>query len=440
LNKVCRFTVVMLLVGLGGCKGMSLDSLIELSSNREPPTVEAALDRVNTAARIVEVGDLIMHTLPISGGSDWPRQVNGSVPFNERTTLEQKLRQDPAYYSGAHGQTSPLKLRALYLLTQLFDKHPDLHAPRRFSATPPSEKDVKELGARILGSGYPPAFTKVFYRFVLYYPDYEPKRSLFAGQLNGKATEVYPGLLAAITSLAENKDELRQISESVQQAEERKAKERRDIADLVQRIHTLEGLEYGNPTTAEEAVKAGERETHAKEIGDLKMQLEVAEKEFDATVQAYKDELQKLSIEMEKIKTQAMAFTPEQRALAANVQRAIDAVQETIVESEALLGKAAWQFKTAYPAWKTEVKMIAQQRGPAGNERIRRVTQNLVTLPSNLSVLFTEVGVLTKEVKGYDDLFSARVTVDTSGGTAEGAGWWTGVSEWWLRLVQSPGR
>lgn len=390
---------------------------------REKPAVESALDRVNTAARVIEIGDLIIHTLPISGGSDWPKKVSGSVPMGEEAKLQQILRQDPIFYSGAPGQTSAFKLRTMYLQTLLFNKYPDLYAPRRIGSAVPSEAEVKALATKVLGPGYSPSFTKIFYRFHLFNPAFEPRADLFAGRLDGKATEVYPSLLDAVVSLAENKPEILQAREALLQAEEKKAKERRDIADIVQRIQKLESQEFGHPSTVEEAVKASVRETHAKDIEELKAQLEVAEKEFNETVRSYKEELQKLSIEMAKIKTQLLAFTPEQRALAANIQTAVDAVQGTMCQAEILLGLAGYHLKTALPNWKAEVKTIANQRGQAGSKRIERVTQNLVTLLPSLSILSTELRVLDDDVKAYDELFASRVTMDTAGGDTSGGGW-----------------
>ena len=448
-------TAGVLLIGLVGCKGlpgselvdgvidagkhvikhgakppitvsaqcMSVDVTKELwAASKETGTVESALDRVSTAARLIEVGDLIIRTLPMSGGADWPRKVSGSVPFAEEAKLRQLLQQDPVYASGTVGETSALKLKEMYLQTVLFNRYPELNASRRMGVAAPSEAEVKALAAKVLGPGYSPAFTKVFYRFLQYSPAFEPKADLFAGRLDGKATEVYPSLLDAVVSLAENKPEIMQLQESVVQAEEKTAKEHRDILDLTQRIKKLESAEFGNPSTAEEAVQASDKDTNAKEVEDLKGQLVVQEEEYKTTVKAYKEELEKLGLEMAKIKTQVVAFNPEQRALAANVQTAVDAVQGAMCQSEVLTAISGYHLKKVLPKWKDEVRVIARQGGPVANERIRRITVNLTTLPSNLSVLMTEIGVLDEETKISDNLFTSRVTVDTSGGSRIGAG------------------
>lgn len=389
--------------------------------NGETPTVEAALDRVNTATRMIEVGDLIVHNLPISGGSDWPKRVSGSVPMTELAKYEQLLKQDPAYNSAAPGQTSALKLKATYLQTLLFSKYPDLYASRKMGAAVPSEAEVTASVTKVLGPGSSPAFTKVFYRLLQYYPAFELRADLFVGKVDGRAMEVYPSLLDAVVSLAENKPEIAQAREAVLQAEDKKAKERRDILDLVQRIQKLEAAEYGNPSTAEEAVQASDRETNAKEIEDLKGQLAVQEEEFKVTVKTYTEELQKLAIEMGKIKSQLAAFSAEQRALAANIQIAVDGVQGNMCQAEILLGIAGYHVKKVGSKVKNEIRLIAGQASRSqldnqiANERIRRISVNLAALPSNLSVLTTELGVLNKESAAYDELFASRVNVQVIG-------------------------
>ncbi len=443
LRKASRvMTVGVLLVGLVGCTiPVPIPNPLSLSVSRqclswdvtkelgfayynEVATVESAIDRINTAARLAEIGGLIIRTLPISGGSDWPKKVNGSVPFTEEAKLRQLLQLHPVYASGALGQTSALKLKEMYLQTVLFNRYPELNASRKMGVAKPSEADVKALATKVLGPGYSPAFTKVFYRFLQYSPAFEPKAELFAGRLEGKATEVHTSLLDAVVSLAENNQEIKQLGDSVLQAEERQAKERRDILDLTQRIQKLESAEFGNPTTAEEAVQASEKDTNAKQVDDLKGQLAVQEEEFTTTVKAYTGELEKMGIEMAKIKTQVGAFDPEQRALAENIETAVHAVKGAMCQSEVLAAIAGYHLKMALPKWKDEVNAIARKGGQVANERIRRITVNLTTLPSNLAVLMTEIGVLNSEAKDFDDLFTSRVSVDTSGGTTTG-----GISE-----------
>jgi len=452
VSKVTRTVIVgALFFGLAGCQGMpgsevmsgvsgfgiplptppisgvsaqclSMDVAKELwVASNETGTVESALDRVNTAARIIEIGDLIIRTLPISGGSDWPGKVNGSVPFVEGAKLQQLLQKDPVYAAGAQSGTSALKLKLMYLQTVLFNVYPEIHATRKMGVAAPSEAAVNALATKVLGPGSSPAFTKVFYRFLQYSPAFEPKKELFTRRLNGSATEVYGSLLDAVVSLAENHQEIKQLQKSVVQAEEKKAKELRDILDLAQRIHKLEMAEFGTPSTPDQAVQASDKDTNAKEVEDLKGQLLVQEEEFKTTVKAYMEELEKLGLEMAKIKTQVMAFTPEQRALALNIQTAVDAAKGAMCQSQMLTAIAAYHLKEALPRWKDEVRVIAGQGGPVATERIKRVVVNLTTLPHNLAILMMELKELNQETKIADDLFGSRVAVNTSDGKIGGA-------------------
>ncbi|BFU89791.1 MAG: hypothetical protein NTAFB01_09780 [Nitrospira sp.] len=398
-------------------KCVSFDATKEiLFMLKEPPTVESALDRVNTAARILELGDLILHTLPISGGSEWPAKVNGSVPTMEEAMLRQKLQQDPTYYAGAVMQASALKLKAMYLQTILFKQYPDLSAPRKMGVAVPTEAEVTALATKVLGANNSPAFTKVFYRFLQYNPAFEPKAELFTGRLAGKVTEVYPGLLDAVVSLAENKPRILQAQEAVLQAKEKKAKKRRDILELVQKIQTLKAKEVGATSSGVDSVKPGEQDTNQKEIEDLKAQLAVQEEEFKTTVQSYQAELKKLDLEMTQIRTQVEVFNPEQRALAVNIQTAVDAVQGTLCQSEILLSIAGYHMKQAGSNWQNEMENIARQssryQNSIANERVKRLAINLVALPTNLSMLMPDLSVLDAEAKVYDNLFSSRISLD----------------------------
>lgn len=385
---------------------VSLDATKEIVFGlKERPSIESSLDRVNTAARIIEVGGLILRTLPISGGSEWPAKVKGSVPLTEERILRQKLQLDPIHYDGAAVPTTALKLKALYLQNVLFEQYPDLSAPRKMGVADPTEAEVKALATKVLGPNSSPTFTKVFYRFLQYNPAFEPKAELFAGRIAGKATEVYPSLVDAVVSLAENKSEILQVREDVLQAEEKKEKERRDIAELIQRIQARKAKENGEST--------GGQEANAKEIEDLKVQLAVQKEEFKATVNAYQAELKKLDLEMSQIKTQMAAFDPEQRALAVNIQTAVDTVQGTLCQSEILLGLVGYHMERVASNWDQEVKQIAAQSNRHGdrraNERVKRLLDSVVALPTNLFILMQELLVLGEEAKVYDNLFSSRI-------------------------------
>ncbi|MFZ3014810.1 MAG: hypothetical protein WA045_13995, partial [Nitrospira sp.] len=93
----------------------------------------------------------------------------------------------------------------------------------------------------------------------------------------------------------------------------------------------------------------------------------------------------------------------------------------TMCESQLLLAMAAYHFKEAGPNWQSEVQSILGQSGPAGRERIKRITLNMATLPTLLSVYQTEAEVLEKEVQAYDGLFESRLAADSNGGSGSPA-------------------
>ena len=403
--------------------GLSLKRLTDLAREAyvfksEEASIESALDRVSTVRSNGEVNHIMMMTLPISGGSDWPQGVS-EMPLTEEAKLRERMRQDPANSGRDAALTSVLKVKTLYRQTLLFTRYPDFFAWRKPGVAQPSEAEVQTYQLRVLGANSPPAFNKNFYRFLRDQPDYEPKAELFAGRLDGKATEVYPSLHDAVVSLAENTNEIRQLREVVLQAEEKKARENRDILDLEQQIMRLEATEFGNPSTADEAARASERDTNANQVNALKEQLAVQRREFESTVRDYLAEIERLGLEMARIKTQAMAFTPEQQALAKNIQVGVGAVKGTMCESQLLLAMAGYHLQKVGSNWQHEIQGILHQGGQAAIERMRRVALNGAMLPTMLSVLKTEADILEKEVKVYDGLFESRI-----GG---GGSWWNKV-------------
>ena len=52
------------------------------TASQETPTVEASLERVNTAARLIELGDLMLQGLPLSAGSLWPQEMKGTLTLS----------------------------------------------------------------------------------------------------------------------------------------------------------------------------------------------------------------------------------------------------------------------------------------------------------------------------------------------------------------------
>jgi hypothetical protein len=274
---------------------------------------------------------------------------------------------------------------------------------------------VRAYGTSILGASYNPVFDKVFHRLLVYSPAFKPKREVFTGRFNGKSTEFYPNIMDAVIALADNKKELKQLREGTLQAEEKKAKERRDVEETLQRIGQLKAADFGDPKSADQAVGSGEGAgAHAKEIEQLQATLEVQKQEYEKSLADYHAALDQWWVEVAKIKTQVTAFSPEQRALAANIQAAVETVRGMLTDSKALVTVAGVQFGRAVPRVKDELILLGQS-GPIAIPRIKRIYTNLVTLPTNITVIKDELGVTSDESKGYDGLFQERLKVETSG-------------------------
>jgi hypothetical protein len=272
------------------------------------------------------------------------------------------------------------------------------------------------LGHKVLGAKYNPVFDKVFYRLLLYHPGFEPKRELFTAQFDGKAVEFYPNVMEAVFALAENRDELLKLREAVLQAEETREKAYRDVEESAQRIRQLKAKEFGHPATPEEAAQKSEDSSHAKDLQDLENRFGVEKQEYDKSVAEYTTALQQLSVALGQIKHQAGAFTPEQRALAVNIQAVVDTAQGQLGGTRTLLAIAGIHLPRAVPKVNQELRRIAMVGGDLAVARMKRIYVNGSALPMNVSVVQSESGVLDKDSQAYNGLFVNRVNAPTVSG------------------------
>jgi hypothetical protein len=388
-------------------------------ASKEVPTVEASLERVNTAARLIELGELMLHGLPLSAGSLWPQEMRGTLNMDTQQAqkmLNEMYGQRPLYRTGSGYQPSPWTAKALELQKRLFTSPPDLHYERTYRSKGPSETEVHALGHKVLGAKYNPVFDKVFYRLLLYHPGFEPKRELFSAQFDGKAVEFYPNVMEAVFALAENRDDLLKLREAVLQAEETREKAYRDVEESAQRIRQLKAKEFGHPATPEEAAQKSEDSSRAKDLQDLENQFGVEKQEYDKSVAEYATALQQLSVALGQIKHQAGAFTPEQRALAVNIQAVVDTAQGLLGGTRTLLAIAGIHLPRAVPKVNQELRRIAIGGGDLAVARMKRIYVNSSALPMNVSVVQSESGVLDKDSQAYNGLFVNRVNAPTVSG------------------------
>ncbi|MBP8116161.1 MAG: hypothetical protein KAY09_00385 [Nitrospira sp.] len=422
---------LVLLTGAVGCAGLEMVIAVKpwkiekcgwpclheiIVAGNETPTVEASLERVNTAARLVELGELMLQGLPLSAGSLWPQEMRGTLTLNAQSfnrILQENYSQRTLYAAGLGFQPSPWTGRALELQQRLFTTPPDLHHEPTYRPKAPSAEDVQVLAEKVLGKGYDRVFDKTFFRLILVHPDFIPKREIFTAQFEGKPADVYPNVMDAVLALADNREDLLQFREAVLQGEETCERAYRDVEESVQRIRDLKDRTFGNPATAEEAAKKGDENASSKDLQELEGQYETEKKEYEDAVNAYQVSLQQLGVAVGQIRHQSSAFTVEQRALAINVQAVVDSAQTLLSGTRQLTAIAAVHVPKAILNVRGELQRIASMGGNSAVERMKRIVVNGSLLKPNLSLLASESSVLEAESKPYDELFEKRINAPT---------------------------
>ena len=385
-------------------------------ASQETPTVEASLERVNTAARLVELGELMLQGLPLSGGSLWPQEMRGTLTLNAQSftrMLQENYNQRVLSAAGLGFRPSPWTGRALELQQRLFSTPPDLHYEPTYRSKAPSEDEVHALAEKVLGPGHDRASHKNFFRLLRYHPGFIPKREVFTAQFDGKAAELYPNVMDAVLALADNHDDLLQFRQAVLDGEEVCEKAYRDVQESGERIRDLKSRTFGNPATAEAAAQKGEESAPAKELQELEAQFDTEKTEYEATVKAYQSSLQQLSVAVGQIKNQSAAFTVEQRALAINVQAVVDTAQSLLAGTRLLMVITTVHAPKAALGFRNELLRIAATGGDRAVPRMKRIVVNSSLLKPNLSLIASESNVLDAESKPYDDLFERRINAPT---------------------------
>lgn len=382
----------------------------------ETPSVEASLERVNTAARLVEIGELMLQALPLSAGSSWPQEMKGTLTLNAQSlsrVMQETYGQRVLYSSTLGFKPSPWTGRALEMQRGLFAQAPGLHDERSYRTGKPSEDDVHAFGVKVLGEGYDRGFDKNLFRLIDHHPGFIPKRGLFSAQHGGTAAEFHTNVMEAVLALSENRDELKQFGDAVKQGEEMCERAYRDVQESAQRIREIRSQTFGNPASAEEAAKKGDEAASAKGLQELEAQFETEKKEYDDAVKAYQGSLQQLSVAVGHIKHQTGAFTAEQRALAINVQAVVDTAQGLLSGTRLLSEIAAMHIPKATRTFGDELKRIARVGGDRAIPHMKRISVNARLLPANLSLIGTESTLLDKESDPYDGLFANRINAPT---------------------------
>jgi len=364
-------------------------------ASEEPPSVEMALDRVNTSARALELQEIMLKALPISAASSWPGNMDRAVPKGDDERLGEILLQDSMQGRGG-GFRSPVRLKVLVMQSALFDTFPSMYYDRKYFEKAPSPEAIAEYGRKILGDGYNPAFNKSFYRFMRFTPDFRPKKALFEGTLEGKSAEFYSSVEEAVISLADNAETLERIRNDMAEADEQKKRFARDVSE-------------GDATIR--AFKQRGRGDGFPEVVSAKEEMEIQKKEYDAAANRYGELLKGWKIELSKIKKQATAFNDEQMALAKNIQAAVNASKGLYADSVALVTIALIKFPESVRNLPQELKEMAKSRN--ADVRISRIFLNLESLPENASIVKTGLGQLYEEADSMDGLFESRIKTAT---------------------------
>jgi len=366
------------------------------------PSVESALDRVNTAARFLHLGELVIH-LPISAGSEWPQKANNIgveevQNFSKIIIKERKLQQQNFSFT---------KLRGLYLQQLLFDQYPDLNTIPKYDLHDPSIQEVKALGTKILGSNYNPEFNSVFHWILRHYPNFEPKREIFLAGFNEKPTEIFPNMVQAVHSLAANQDSLQQVEEEISISQNNKWEMRRNMEDALIQIREVRSEQLKGADSKQKHTKEQQEEL-SEEMEFLKEEFELQVVDYENAVKEYLLALEKLKVEMERIKDDQTALSKEQQALAQNIQHTVEIAQNVICGSEVQVGLASYYLYKGIPQFPDEIKTLISTR-ENGRERVRRIYINVVSLPWNLNTIISELGLLSARVTHFDDLFEDRL-------------------------------
>jgi hypothetical protein len=367
----------------------------------EPPSLEMVLERVNTSARALDLGDLILHGIPISAASTWPSEVSRSIPPGEYGKLMGIVLMEAIYNFDSGFNPSPVKIRIMYQQGLLFDDFPSMYYSRKYEDADPSPKSVRDYGKAVMGDAYNDGFYKSFYYFLKFTPAFKPKKKLFSEKFEGEAVDYYPNIREAIISLAENKDALREMLEELETVSEERKVQLRNIDEAMAEIKRLK--------IKERDTKFSERTPIRKEIAERKEEVKLGRNDLNAVNARYRESIKIWKVELASIRGQTAELDEQQRALAINIQHALDAVTELKMQATALVAVAIIKLPQSTLNLPEELKRLA--RSPLARLRIERVIANSASLFDNAGIIRGELSLLGAETASMNGLFKKRVKV-----------------------------
>lgn len=394
------FAAALLAVAAGGCAS----ALEVVQAAQEPPSVEMALDRINTAARLLELEEIMLRAMPISAASAWPEKSGKIIPGADYGRLGSAASADAIFSPNGPFRPSIVRIKVLAIQTILFESAPDLYYERKFADKEPSPDAIREYGKKVLGEHYNPAFNIPMYRFLKRTPGFMPKREHFEAKLDGRAVDYFPGMEDAVISLAENGEQLKKIRGSMDEVSDSKKRALRDIEDNSREIQKL---------------KDADERKNAPDIAALEEEIKTHRKEYDDAAAKYGELLKTWRMELEKIKTQSSAFDADQAALAKNVQASVDAIKSLHYDAIAVISIAALRLPDSLANLDKELQRL--MRSPFANERIKRIVQSLAALKDNVMIIKNEMFQLYDETGALDGLFEQRLKAVVSVNKANNA-------------------
>lgn len=383
-----RFAALALLPFIGSCA----TAMETVQAYQEPSSVEMVIDRVNTAARVLELEDIMLHAMPFSAGSRWPQDCGKPIPAGDTGKLAAIAAEDALFSPGSFFRPSAIRIRTLYLQSILFDAAPSLHYQRKYLDTPPDNDAIRAFGVKTLGANYNAVFNPSLYRFLRYAPDFVPRRRHFEGKFEGAPAEYFANLEDAVISLADNQEQLKKIRGDMLEVDDRKMRAVRDIGDAAREIRKL---------------KDEDERKNAAGIADLENEMAAHRKEYDAAAVRYGELLTAWKLELAKVKKQSTAFTPEQRELAVNTQAAVNLIKSLDIDATALILIAAARLPDSLMNMPDELNRLL--RSPLAAERIKRILLNVISLRDNMVIIRNELGQHYAEADAMDGLFAARI-------------------------------
>lgn len=392
----------------GWFAGLSVLGEVVLDKNA---SVESALDRINTAARFLHLSELVIH-LPISAGAEWPKDVNREIPIGDWKHLISGVFEQGAL----QGRLLSLnKLHADYVQASLFRKVPELNTIPRYTLYNPSEMEVQNYGKKTLGPNFNPEYKIVFHWLLRHYPDFEPKSEIFMSNLDGEPTEIFPSIVKAVYSIAENQEGLKKIEEDISIAHHNKLSARKDVEETLWQIRLIKEQQLKKSSSAEPKAQkiqphelSQEEKLMSEELAEFKKEFNTQQVIYETRVREYESALEKLNAEVNIIKQGQRKLTKEEQALAQNIQHTVEGTEKLMCGSEVETIIAGKHLVEGFPTLKNDLAALAVT-GPVGLERMRNIVLNLIALPWNVKTISTELGLLDKRIAIYDGLFENRV-------------------------------